>query len=283
MSVDYWAGRLDERLVWGWQRFADELRTRTRFVFWRAPSTSVAGSAEYEPADMLDALEQVIRRAGLILPFPARQRCYRGRKHDPEKVLSTAKKLGPPPAQNAVSMRMSPPGIAMFYGATDEATALAELRGIEGEVATVGEWVTAKESHIIDFCRLSQVPSIFCDEDAERRPYLRFVRRFVQEITRPVLAHDKPAIDYVPTQVVAEFIRHCIKTETGEPIEGVRYPSAMHQSGANIAFFVTASNLAGPEPLLKLIGSKRYSATGMKTTWQESDAPAEPPDESLPS
>lgn len=274
VDAEHWTGTLDERLVWGWQHFADELRSRTRFVFWRTPRSGGAGPVDIEPADMLDELEQVIRTAGLIIPFPKGQACFRGRKHAPHKVLATPQQLGPPPAHDAVSMRMSPPGIPMFYGATNEATALAELRGVAGEVATVGEWITVRDCHIVDFVRLPTIPSIFCHEEVPRRPYLRFVQRFVEEITRPVLAHDHPSIDYVPTQAVADYIRHCVKTDLGGPIDGVLYPSAMHAAGSNIAFFVSPEDLAGRSPLLALVElPKRHVAKGMTTTWKESALP----------
>jgi hypothetical protein len=165
---------------------------------------------------------------------------------------------------------MSPPGIAFFYAAFDEATALAELRGLDGEFATVAQWVTCRPTYIVDFARLPQVPSIFNRERAYLRPPIRFLHSFVREISKPVRAHDDPSVDYVPTQVVAEYIRHCIRSCGGEPVEGIMYPSAVRPGGTNLVFFPPPPEAAGEsDPLVVMCGSpRRFEAVRTSTEWR---------------
>lgn len=63
-----------------------------------------------------------------------------------------------PPLDKATAQRMSPPGISYFYGAADVDTALAERRELDGEVATVAQWIMARHSFVVDLARLPEVP-----------------------------------------------------------------------------------------------------------------------------
>jgi hypothetical protein len=163
---------------------------------------------------------------------------------------------------------MSPPGIPYFYGATDERTALAELRGLDGEVATVAFWMTRRDTFIVDLARLPEVPSIFDHEQAALRSERRFLHGFAREISKPMRAHDNPAVDYVPTQVVAEYIRHCVQNGFGELVEGIMYPSAVLPGGTNLVFFVGNAETTVHAPLLSMIGPPiRYEAVEMSTRW----------------
>jgi hypothetical protein len=158
---------------------------------------------------------------------------------------------------------MSPPGIAFFYAAADEKTALAELRGLDGEIATVAQWVTSRHTHVLDLVRLREVPSIFDREHAGLRPELRFLHRFSDEISKPVRAHDNPHVDYVPTQIVAEYVRHCV-TKFDEPVEGMIYSSAVEPGRSNIVFFVGQE-----QDLLTMMPPPRtFEATSIRTDWK---------------
>jgi hypothetical protein len=267
----HWTGSYDERLAFGWEQFVDQIRNRTRFVFLH-PSTKRStywGPADIEPAEMLDALGDVIKRAGLVIPFPAGQPVYRGRTHHPAVRLATPDELGAPPPAKAGSQRMNPPGIPYFYGATDEATSLAELRSAHGEFATIATWVTRRGCFIVDLVRLDEVPSIFDSEQRHRRLALRFLHKFRTEIAKRLEPGDDPAIDYVPTHIVAEYIRHCLQSDVGGPVEGLMYPSAVRPGGTNIVFFVNDTDHHAADGLLQMYGPpRRYEAVAVDTRWE---------------
>src|SRR2546422_504163 len=61
---------------------------------------------------------------------------------------------------------MSPAGIPMFYGAEDEATAIAETYSpIPGKPAavTVAKFRTARDAYVVDLTALPAFPSLFDD------------------------------------------------------------------------------------------------------------------------
>ena len=134
---------------------------------------------------------------------------------------------------------MSPPGISMFYGAEDVATVLAELRpsGFP-RAATVGTWITARPLTYLDLVDVD-VPSVFAP-NRHQRPWLRFLRQFADEVAEPVAADAGP-VDYVPTQIVTEYMRHELRDEGGEAVRGIRYRSAARADGISWVLFVDAA------------------------------------------
>lgn len=62
-----------------------------------------------------------------------------------------------------------------------------------------------------------------------QRPWISFLRRFAQEMAQPVGGDG--ALDYVPTQIVTEYVRDALLDYRGERILGIRYRSAMCTTG----------------------------------------------------
>jgi hypothetical protein len=73
----------------------------------------------------------------------------------------------------------------------------------------------------------------------------------------------------VPTQVVAEYIRQCLASENGEPVEGPMYPSSLRPGGTNIVFFVDNTDRHADDGLLRMEGPpRRYQAVESNTRWE---------------
>ena len=71
----------------------------------------------YSPGEVLGKLFEDSERYDLFQDLPAGTRLFRARFQEPGTRLTTAQELGPPPKRlSNQSNRMSPPGIAMFYG-----------------------------------------------------------------------------------------------------------------------------------------------------------------------
>lgn len=258
----------DEALQWSWEYFVDILKRSSRFVFLH-PSSEFLRDRELAPTEMLDEIGEIICNCDALIPYPAGQSVFRARKHHRDFRLATPEELGPPPADVVGAQRMNPPGIPFFYGAQDEETALAESRGLDGEVATVARWVTARQSNIIDLARFKETPSIFDPMDAHLRPKFRFLRHFGREIAKPLRSYDNPLVDYVPTQVVAEYFRYCVRSALGDSVEGLMYESAVMPGRANIVFF---PETYGAKPLLRFDGAPvRYEATKVSTLWERTE------------
>ena len=103
-------------------------------------------------------------------------------------------------------------------------------------------------SRFSDLTDIPEVPSIFepVSDSAEfdpRRP-LRFLFGFARDVTKPVTRDNKIHIDYVPTQVLTEYLRHRSSDQTNRS-DGVKYSSSKIQDGQNIVIFATREDIIG--------------------------------------
>ncbi len=202
-------------------------------------------SSTIPPAELLDEVAMAIENGGLIRRLPAGSQLLRARQHAPEVTLTTPAQLGSPPPAAAAANRMSPPGISMFYGAEASQTALAELRPEASPcAATVGTWATARSLRYLDLVDV-EVPSIFDVVGASQRPWLLFLRGFATDVSRPTTPGGG-AVDYVPTQVVTEYVRHVLG-DPDDPVRGIRYRSAV-SGGVSWVLFVDAAGCTETSP-----------------------------------
>jgi hypothetical protein len=230
----------DERLIYGWEGFADYVSHRARFLFLTAEDDGndpgVVGITQ-----MLRALGQAIVGGGLVVPLEEGVRLFRARLHTRAERPASAGELGTPtPDRAKLSSRMSPNGIPMFYGARERDTALAETVAggwPQGHAVTLATFEASDGFNIVDLFEPPLIPSVF---DAARRDLiapLRFLHRFVEEVRKPIRRDDREHIEYVPTQIVAEYFRDLYERETGERVDGIAYRSAVIDGGANVVLF----------------------------------------------
>jgi RES domain len=148
--------------------------------------------------------------AGLLRTFPAGERFWRGRACGAADAFDSADALGTPPPEHALSSnRMSPAGIPAFYGADDLDTVIDEILTVAGPDPywSAGEFATSRDCILLDLASMPEPPSIF---DVKQRPLRRplcFLAEFADDISKPLGELGREHIDYVPTQVVAEFLR----------------------------------------------------------------------------
>jgi RES domain len=140
---------------------------------------------------------------------------------------------------------MSPPGVVMTYAAEDRETALAETADEAGTFA-VGEFVNDRELLILDFTRLPEPPSIFAElpdsMEYDPRPTLNFLHSISREMSRPIARDDRVHVEYVPTQVVTEYVRTAIRIK-GRKVDGIRYSSSRRHAATAVVLFADQSNL----------------------------------------
>jgi hypothetical protein len=138
---------------------------------------------------------------------------------------------------------MNPLGIPYFYASDSENTALAEME--EPGRYALARFETERPCRIVDLQRVREVPSIFvameefdCQVFQENQD-LSVLRWFAHAIAQPVKGDGKREtdlhVDYVPTQVSAEFFRTCEYFE--RPLEGIRFLSARDPNGSNLVLF----------------------------------------------
>jgi len=240
---DYFGLTESEALSYGWERFCTVLKHKTRFVFLaeRDENVSIRTPDDITPADFLDHLAELITELGLVRELSAGTRFCRVRVHDPSISVETASDLGPPPVEHArFANRMSPAGIPLFYGATDRRTAVCETyepeKGKDVRI-TSGEFVTARPILVCDFTDLPTIPSLFDPEKQDTRQQLMFLHDFVADLSKPIEKDGREHIEYVPTEVVTEYLRRVFAHPELGPLHGILYRSARRDKGVCCALF----------------------------------------------
>lgn len=217
-------------LDYEWSQFAETVMYEARFVF-------LDDDARRDlPSRFLRKLrEYVDERNGLVRTLSAETPVFRGRLCEkPGEISSTAQDLGPAPRGRAAANRMSPQGIALFYGSSDAETAVAEIAGHGVDpLGVVGRFATTRDLTVLDLTVRPSLPSPF--DQARRREYrmLSFLGSFVGAITAPVIPDGRQHVEYVPTQVVTEYLRRVAAVE----LDGIVLPSLQTGRRTFVLFF----------------------------------------------
>ncbi|HEX8513014.1 MAG TPA: HEPN-associated N-terminal domain-containing protein [Allosphingosinicella sp.] len=238
---EYYIGDKSQRLEWGWDRFKQVVKHQTRYVF-LAPDED-DGLAEVPPSRMLAAIGETVidelADLNLIKEIDVATDLFRVRVGD--EPFHTGADIGTPPAQYAnQANRMSPAGIAMFYGAFDVDTARAETLDPQhdGEqTLSIGTFRSTRSLRVLDLADLPDIPSIFEEDGHPRIHPLRFLHAFAQDIVQPIVRDGREHIEYVPTQIVTEYFRRVFRDAGGKPIDGIVYESSRHAGGRAFVLF----------------------------------------------
>lgn len=225
----------DVALRTSWERFCKTVKHERRFFF---HSTGESDRDSFSPEELLEAIARISENIGLVRGIPAGTKLWRARVDLRARAKAAAADFGPPPALVALqSNRMNPPGIPMLYVAS---TATTAIREVHTKRAHVGLWIARRDLRVLDLRKLPMVPGIFSSSSREDRLTLRFLHHFRDDIMRPVARDRRTHIDYLPSQVVTEFIRD-FSFKEGK-LDGIAYGSTI-SGGWNVALFVSAADL----------------------------------------
>ncbi|WIB66973.1 RES domain-containing protein [Curtobacterium sp. MCBD17_035] len=231
-----------DHLDHAWATFSHTVRHETRFVF-----TGAEGPAALvrEFLDLVGSYATDV--GGLITELPTMTEMYRARTVN-GKVFPgrtdlpiDAASLGPAPARSAGANRMSPAGIAMFYGAADEATALNETAAFTvAEHAVVGVFHPARPLRMLNLRAAATEHDIspFDEDRLALRGLLMFFSEFQRHISSPITPDGRQHIDYVPTQILAEYFRRAVTPR----LDGIIFASS-HTGESNYVVFATDENV----------------------------------------
>lgn len=221
--------RRDQALLDGWERFSEQVKYRTRHVFWLAPpheDEAHLGGGEIPAADILQALGEIIPEAGLVRELAPGQRLWRARAHSVDESPRTARELGTAlPEQACHPNRMSSAGIPLFYGADSRRTAIDEVaRHVtdRGMRVTSAAFETTRPCTVVDFTQLAPEPTIFDTDRSHLRRALRFLHEFAGLISADTDGHEHLA--YVPTQIVTEYLLKVYGAQ--RPVDGLVFVSS---------------------------------------------------------
>jgi hypothetical protein len=230
----------DQMLFYTWEDFCYAVKHQTRYLFFTQDEDEYS---PYTPSQILDEIGTILFGLGLVKPIKVGTPIIRARGNYKWVKLNSAKELGTPPVTAAFySNRMSPAGIPMFYGAFEEYTAIAEVVSINispCKVITLATFYPTRDLHVLDLTNLPEVPSLFSDEKRHLRDPISFLHKFAEDISKPVAKDGYEHINYVPTQVVTDYIRKRFFEEYGNKPDGIIYKSSLVEDGSSIVLFVS--------------------------------------------
>lgn len=143
----------------------------------------------------------------------------------------------PPKEKSIYSNRFSPAGIPMFYGSLNKITCMKELNLKKTNIRkiSIGKFITKCDMKLIDLSRKIDLPGFFTENTTSREDII-FINKLIEEISKPVIKDGREHIEYVPTQIVNEYIKMIYK-DSGENILGIIYNSSKDISQKNILLY----------------------------------------------
>lgn len=269
---DFAAINAGDALRFGWTHLTETVKHQQRFFFLLDSAEAHDDGPGVEirrGRSMLDQLGELIRKYELVCEIPQGTPIYRCRAHKSDERPTTAQELGPAPATKARQSRMSPAGIPMLYAADEPQTALAETIDedpADDDAATIATFRLRKACLVVDLRELPSVPSIFDPgiDTTDRRHELGFLHGFRHDVSGPVKRDGREHIEYVPTQVVAEYLRVVFRDCKGQQIQGVAWESSKLPGSRNVVLFMDAKQCVDQgkqgdgffEPLVELVDSE---------------------------
>lgn len=199
---------------------------------WNNLRTELMHSNRFFPkTDM--RLDRLRRLLGFLLIKDDRvpESWFRARVQNTQTTYSPEEMFAPP-KHLASHGRANPAGIPYLYLASNELTAISEVRPHTGEFVTVADVQIPTGQKIVDLRhpRRTISPFVLSDEDeiSLLRGDISLLEKLGDELTRPVLPR-AAAYDYIPSQYLCEFIKDC-------GFDGVMYKSSVGD-GNNLALF----------------------------------------------
>jgi len=230
-----------------WDRFA-EIVIHERRYFFHQVGLSEASEAS-PPAKTLEKIYEFGEDTGLVRTLPVRTSFVRVRGDKQGVVLSGPDALGPPSRVQARSEgRMNPAGVVVMYVSDSVETASAETAGREDSGNRFfGVFETLRGITLFDLSELPSIPSLFARVPDHLSYWPRqaalFLRSVIPQMSKPVSPDDRVHLEYIPTQVVAEFLRH--RQSQYRELDGIAYRSAVQKSGVSYVLFAERQNIVG--------------------------------------
>jgi hypothetical protein len=241
-----------------WDHVSEDLKHRRRFF-------SSAASGLFERLfEGVDALASQSNQTGeeekVAWDIPEGSVCFRARILQSQTLIKEAYKepltfLGPPPPHLARGGRMNVDGVAVFYGALDRDTCLAEIRPAIGNDSGVIQLSMTRPLRLLDFRRMEESYkrlSYFQPDFTEQVERGAFLRRLQDLISQPVIPGRET--DYLITQTMAEYLAHVHVPK----FDGILFKSAQQANGTNIVLFQDG---AGAFPLAYVDNSFEVHST----------------------
>ena len=159
----------------------------------------------------------------------------------------------------------------MFYGAFDLDTSEMEIIDATwtDSIMTTGKFFNLRELTLIDFTKLKEIPSLFDISNRDKRTIARFIRDFISDLSIPVKPDNSVHIEYIPTQVVTEYIKIILGKEKN--IDGIIYNSVKNIGGKCVVLFVENSDICDKFEIQNKAAKKAIKFLGLNGDETEFD------------
>lgn len=154
--------------------------------------------------------------------------------------------LGPPPHKLARAGRMNAVGVSVFYGATNENVAIAEVRPPVGSKVAVSKFNIIRDLRLLNLQALNDIEvkgSLFDEQHIELVSRVQFLKKLCSKMIVPVMPDDENT-EYLITQAIADYLSINRKLS----LDGILFPSIQTKNqGANVVLFHKASKVKARE------------------------------------
>jgi hypothetical protein len=207
----------DKNQIDKWHAFREELKHENRYFPTLIPEK-----------DHLRGLFELLTQPVLEQP----RNLFRARINN-STTQHTINDMGMPPKDRVSNGRANPKGVAYFYAASHEKTAISEVRPFVGAIVTVAEFEVLGPIGLVDLRnpRRTASPFAFLSGDGDLVHLYRdmpFLTLLGNELSKPFGPHVAD-LEYLPSQYLCEFIKH-------SRFDGVIYRSSLAE-GDNYAIF----------------------------------------------
>ena len=212
-----------------WESFTLAIKHKIRFIGFTEPlHDTLFNNRRYRngmPINPFKYILSAINDFGMVTTLDTNTNILRARQSGEKRNYNAASHMGTAPAKKAAQAnRMSPIGIPMFYGTFDKQTAAAEIRYDGNNFLHLGHFVPSRPINLIDFTKSPKIPSIY-ENNKQRRSMAKFIRGFSKDISKPLNKDISEHLDYIPTQVITEYLRYNFKIK-GQSIDGLLFKSS---------------------------------------------------------
>lgn len=231
----------EERFLTDWDNFCETVKTKYRYTFLDILDRQSTNKKTSSTRNFLNNLSKIIKiEKNLFQEIRQGTDIFRVRKfNDSNTISEDAKSLGTPLPEYSINHnRMSAPGIPIFYGALYSITAINETPNNGLSVKTIlAKFKTLKLLRILDFSKHVNSPSLFDKKRRNLRGSIRFLNAFASDISKPIAKDGKEHIEYIPTQIITEYLRYTFKYKKLS-IDGIYYKSSKQDNGNCCALFI---------------------------------------------
>lgn len=252
----------NQKLKSAWDSFSTIVKHKSHFMFFK----DVPNEPEYEfthpdymnPVDILEHIGQTINNQGLQYVLRKNSSIYRVRVDDLTEPINSIEHITAPSIEYANQPnRMSPAGIPMFYGALAKDTAVLETfdkSRSDNKKVVCGEFSVLKDLILVDLASIPKTKSLFAP-DAYLNEHIKFMKNFIFDISKPIFRTKAPHVEYIPTQVITEYLRRVFKFPNGTSPDGLVYRSSKNNGLAVVLFNWSHESKYGDEDAILSLNS----------------------------